>query len=113
MSKRHWTYTGERNRKDALRRDNYECQLRFTGCLVIATTVDHRIPRLFGGTDAIDNLQAACDPCNKKKGTKVSLSTPPRFFRGTADRRGPLPKISLQNSRYAVEPRDYSRKAPE
>ena len=33
--------------------------------------VDHRIPKKFGGTDDISNLQAMCEHCNKSKGSKV------------------------------------------
>lgn len=30
--------------------------------------IDHVVPKCAGGTDAIDNLVAACRPCNLKKG---------------------------------------------
>jgi len=31
-------------------------------------TVDHIIPKKHGGTDAIENLVAACNECNSKRG---------------------------------------------
>ena len=33
-----------------------------------ATEVDHIWPRVIGGTDIRENLQAACAPCNRSKG---------------------------------------------
>lgn len=37
-------------------------------CCEAATTVDHKIARIEGGTDARENLVAACVPCNEAKG---------------------------------------------
>lgn len=48
-----------------LHRDNYLCQI----CKdAEATEADHIWPRRVGGKDTLDNLQAACGPCNKAKG---------------------------------------------
>ncbi len=33
-----------------------------------AATVDHKVARAQGGTDALDNLVLACGPCNRLKG---------------------------------------------
>ena len=52
-----------------LHRDNYQCQLRLPGCTVRATVKDHIIPHADGGTDALHNLQAACEHCNRTKGS--------------------------------------------
>ena len=49
-------------------RDHYECQIRLHGCKHKATQVDHIISLMDGGTDELENLQAACAPCNKRKG---------------------------------------------
>lgn len=47
-----------------LKRDNYLCQLRWSGCDGQATDVDH----IKAGDDhRPENLQAACRSCHKKK----------------------------------------------
>ena len=66
-------------------RDGYRCRW----CGGVATTADHRIPRAAGGTDTLDNLDAACEPCNKSKGTadrpRRSITAPPsRQWTGAA-----------------------------
>jgi 5-methylcytosine-specific restriction endonuclease McrA len=43
------------------------CQVGLAGCTVLATTVDHKVPRAKGGSDAFNNLQAACSFCNSSK----------------------------------------------
>lgn len=43
------------------------CWLRLPGCIKVATTKDHIVPVIHGGTDELDNLQPACRPCNSKR----------------------------------------------
>lgn len=51
-----------------LARDNHVCQI----CKAAqANEVDHIVPRSKGGSDDPSNLQAACDPCNRKKSDKM------------------------------------------
>jgi HNH endonuclease/AAA domain len=47
-----------------LERDGYRCVY----CGGPATTADHIVPRSAGGTDSMDNLRAACRPCNSSRG---------------------------------------------
>lgn len=59
-------------RRHVLRRDGGICQLRYRGCLGVATAVDHitAIADLQPGDPALldpANLQAACGPCNSRK----------------------------------------------
>jgi len=55
-----------------LQRDGYRCQMRDPACCIgIATTADHIIPRQLGGLDTLDNLRAACHPCNSRAGAKL------------------------------------------
>lgn len=65
-----------------LERDGYQCQMIVTvpdahrrkgeKCAMPATTADHIIPRALGGADTLDNLQAACVPCNLLAGAKLA-----------------------------------------
>ena len=50
-----------------LERDNHTCRY----CGSSATHVDHIIPKCQKGTDADDNLVAACASCNLKKGGRT------------------------------------------
>lgn len=52
----HW----KKIRVQVLRRDAYQC----TYCGNEATEVDHIWPKARGGEDTLDNLVAACKPCN-------------------------------------------------
>lgn len=59
------TLTWRDRRTLVLHRAAYVCEI----CKdATATEVDHIWPRSFGGTDDLDNLQAACLPCNRRKG---------------------------------------------
>lgn len=69
------------NRRAALKaqvmvRDGRVCQLRIKGvCTYTATQVDHiRLARIHG--HGLDNLQAACAPCNRRKGEPVDDTDP-------------------------------------
>lgn len=47
-----------------LLRDEFTCAI----CGAYATQVDHILARIHGGSDHPLNLQAACKPCNQRKG---------------------------------------------
>ncbi len=54
-----------RKRFFVLKRDLYRCRLcKATG---VPLEVDHVVPVARGGSDALDNLQALCVPCNRGK----------------------------------------------
>jgi|GEM_PF-6447528 len=36
---------------------------------------DHIIPKMFGGTDDLENIAYACPPCNYKKGSSLGCQT--------------------------------------
>ena len=73
----HW----KKIRLQVLKRDAYTCAY----CGDVANEVDHRIAKVKGGEDSLDNLVAACRRCNIQKKDKdeavflAQRSTPPAF----------------------------------
>lgn len=64
-----------------LDRDGWRCQLpTVTGslCGAPASHVDHIVPRKDGGGDGLDNLRAACPPCNLRRGAGRPPTDPAR-----------------------------------
>lgn len=57
------------NRKNLLMRDNHACQ--YCGRTAQPLTVDHVIPKQFGGKDTWENLVIACMPCNNRKANRT------------------------------------------
>ncbi|RMF60591.1 MAG: HNH endonuclease [Calditrichaeota bacterium] len=57
------------NRKNLLIRDGYSCQ--YCGRRTHPLTVDHVIPKQFGGKDTWENLVIACLPCNNRKANRT------------------------------------------
>lgn len=55
-------------RKNIVKRDNYTCQ--YCGDKRGQLTVDHVIPKRFGGSDTWENMACACSRCNNKKGDR-------------------------------------------
>ena len=56
-------------RRNLLVRDNYECQ--YCGSKKSPLTMDHVKPKKQGGKDSWENLVAACQTCNRKKGNRT------------------------------------------
>jgi hypothetical protein len=59
-------------RRRALDRDDHTCGY----CASPATEVDHIVPVALGGKDNLDNLVAACRPCNRTKGDSTLRPRP-------------------------------------
>ena len=57
------------NRKNIHRRDRHICQ--YCGKNHSPMTVDHVVPKQFGGKDTWENLVCACIKCNNKKGNRT------------------------------------------
>jgi 5-methylcytosine-specific restriction endonuclease McrA len=57
------------NRKNIVRRDRHTCQ--YCGKKNVPLTVDHIIPKQFGGNHSWENLVCACVRCNNKKGNRT------------------------------------------
>ncbi|RMG69172.1 MAG: HNH endonuclease [Calditrichaeota bacterium] len=57
------------NRKNLLIRDHFTCQ--YCGRRTHPLTIDHVIPRQYGGKDTWENLVVACLPCNNRKANRT------------------------------------------
>lgn len=57
------------NRKNIFKRDHHTCQ--YCGKNSRPMTIDHVIPKSFGGKDTWENLVCACTKCNAKKGNRT------------------------------------------
>ena len=68
----HW----KKIRLRVLKRDAYTCAY----CGDVANEVDHRIPKVKGGEDSLDNLVAACRRCNIQKLSLIHISEPTRPY---------------------------------
>src|SRR5262245_4604791 len=69
---RRYTRKHARLRPIVLQRANYRCEIRDPAkCIGIATESDHIVPLELGGLDSLDNLRAACKPCNSRAGAKL------------------------------------------
>ncbi|RIT70423.1 HNH endonuclease [Mycobacteroides abscessus] len=73
-AKRCSTTEWKQQRIKCLQRDERKCQIRGPRCTVIATEVDHVIAVAFGGTDELENLQAACHNCHATKSGREGRS---------------------------------------
>lgn len=63
-------------------RDNWLCQLAYEGtCTLLAEVADHVNRRETHG-DGLDNLQAACRPCNYRKGKPKAVDPGHEIPRG-------------------------------
>lgn len=54
------------SKRNIFKRDNYQCQ--YCGATEGKMTIDHVVPRKFGGQATWENLVCACAACNNKKG---------------------------------------------
>ena len=55
--------------REVFRRDEHTCQ--YCGKRTHQLTIDHVMPRRYGGGHSWGNVVAACAPCNRRKGGKV------------------------------------------
>ena len=57
------------SRKNIIKRDGHRCQ--YCGTSHAPMTVDHIVPKIYGGQDSWENLVSACIYCNNKKGDRT------------------------------------------
>ncbi len=60
-------YTARKFRDQVLERDNHRCVYCRAELKTEAAHIDHRVPLKDGGSQDIDNLQATCSKCNRRK----------------------------------------------
>jgi 5-methylcytosine-specific restriction endonuclease McrA len=91
------------NRINIFLRDDFRCQYCGEKFNTNELTFDHVIPRAKGGSNTMDNVVAACEPCNSRKGDKFwkPLSEPvipdPRVMARKAAKRKDLIKSQLHS----------------
>ena len=66
-------------RKNILKRDGGRCQ--YCGSKDGMMTVDHIVPKIYGGKDTWENLVCSCADCNNKKGHQLPEQAGLRLIR--------------------------------
>lgn len=75
----------KRTRFEVFKRDGFVCVYCGAHPPAIVLHVDHVHPVAEGGTNDVDNLVTACEPCNLGKGAKLLSSAPPSLSDRAAD----------------------------
>lgn len=57
-------------RKNVFLRDKFQCQYCGANCRIGSITIDHVIPKCRGGSTSWENVVAACQDCNRRKGNR-------------------------------------------
>jgi 5-methylcytosine-specific restriction endonuclease McrA len=65
------TFSVPLSRRTVLARDHYTCQYCGSQPGRARLTIDHVLPRSRGGQTVWDNVIAACDVCNRRKGNRT------------------------------------------
>lgn len=60
-------YTTRKFRNQVLERDNYRCVYCDEDLKTTTAHIDHKVPLIDGGSQDIENLQATCPKCNRRK----------------------------------------------
>jgi HNH endonuclease len=66
----------KKTRFDVFKRDGFKCQYCGAHPPSVLLHVDHINPVADGGTNAVDNLVTACEPCNLGKGVRLLSDVP-------------------------------------
>lgn len=66
----------KKTRFEVFKRDSFKCQYCGAHPPSVLLHVDHIHPVAEGGTNAIDNLVTACEPCNLGKGARLLSDIP-------------------------------------
>jgi hypothetical protein len=73
---RYSRFAARRPIQDAIRVEVYQCDAyRCVTCGASdALSLDHIYPHSLGGSDAMENLQTMCQPCNSRKGNRLVVA---------------------------------------
>jgi 5-methylcytosine-specific restriction enzyme A len=99
-SKRTGTASHKARRLRVLKRDGYQCQIRYELiCLGTASELDHVVALGEGGPDADANCQSSCRPCQLKKASNEGarahgyvVTEPARMAKPSSDARQ-MPRV--------------------
>lgn len=90
------------NRRNIYARDSNQCQYCGRRFPTSEITLDHLVPRRFGGQSTWENLVCACVRCNTKKGSQTPEQAGMRLIRQPfRPRRNPVIKLRLGQQKYA------------
>jgi 5-methylcytosine-specific restriction endonuclease McrA len=71
------------NRSNVFLRDNFQCQICTKYFNMHDLTIDHVIPRSYGGKTSWLNVTTACKDCNSRKGNDITVTPVNKPYRPT------------------------------
>ena len=84
-------------KREIFRRDGHTCQ--YCGQRSHQLTIDHVVPRRYGGDHSWSNVVAACAPCNRRKGGRVPSKAHMRLRQNPVE---PKPTAAYRFGSYTV-----------
>jgi len=85
------------NRIGVFKRDLYQCQYCGEHVLPSKATLDHIVPRVFGGENSWKNCVTACFDCNNKKGNNMLEKSGLKLLKKPS-----VPKITIVSDYYLL-----------
>lgn len=61
------------SKQNVFLRDNFKCQYCYNAVTEKTATLDHVLPRHYGGKSTWENSTTSCGPCNSKKGDNRAI----------------------------------------
>ena len=68
-----WSKSVKYNKYNLFLRDEYVCQYCLNEIPPHSLTIDHVVPRSYGGKSSWDNVVAACKKCNTTRGNNINI----------------------------------------
>lgn len=98
------TSVSKSRRFEVLARDGFRCRYCGAQPTTVELHVDHVVPRSRGGSDAMDNLVAACLPCNFGKSDRALIPSVGGFSLTPDQRPSRMAKMRRSKRASAVDP---------